>query len=89
VWSPTPEEQQALEEDWKELSDLIALGEVWHLTGRHGRVLQLRPKAARASERTWVLDDEGTWVRDTKRGFYLRPAFTRALLAAHLRLPEA
>jgi DNA mismatch repair protein MutH len=87
LWSPSEDEQRALEADWKELSDLVALGEVWQLTGRHGKVLQLRPKAARASERTWLLDDEGSWVRDTKRGFYLRPAFTAAVLAARLRLP--
>jgi len=35
---------------------------------------------------TWTVDDEGEWARDNPRGFYLRPRFTRALLARHFRI---
>lgn len=87
LWSPSAEEEALLAADWRELGDLVAMGELWQLTARHGQVLQLRPKAARADEHTWLLDDEGAWVRDTKRGFYLRSSFTGGILARRLRLP--
>jgi DNA mismatch repair protein MutH len=87
LWSPNVEESHLLQRDWESLTGLIAMGELWQLDASHGEVLQLRPKASRATEHTWLLDDEGNWVRDTKRGFYLRPTFTRAILARHLRLP--
>jgi DNA mismatch repair protein MutH len=84
LWRPTPEEEAVLRADWEALAEAIALGETWQLEGRRGRALQLRPKAAHAREMRWVLDDQGEWVRVNPRGFYLRPAFTRALLAARL-----
>ena len=88
LWTPTETQARLLREDWESLTDLIAMGELWQLSARHGQVLQLRPKAARASERTWVLDGDGAWVQDTKRGFYLRPSFTAGILGDALRLPR-
>ncbi|MCB9683320.1 MAG: DNA mismatch repair protein MutH, partial [Alphaproteobacteria bacterium] len=86
VWHPSAEEEALLRADWEAVADLAALGELWHLTARHGKVLQVRPKAASASSRAWVRGEEG-WVRDNPRGFYLRPTFTHGVLARHLRLP--
>jgi DNA mismatch repair protein MutH len=88
IWSPTPEDEATIRADWEEIAAKVALGELWALDGRVGQVLQVRPKAADGSELTWTMDDDGDWVRDTPRGFYLRPAFTGVIFARHLWLPE-
>jgi len=46
IWSPSPEEEHLMAMDWQELTDMIVLGEVENITGKHGQVLQIRPKAA-------------------------------------------
>jgi DNA mismatch repair protein MutH len=84
LWSPSAEEVGQLRADWEEIAAKVALGELWALDGRVGEVLQVRPKAADAEERVWAVDDDGDWVRETPRGFYLRPAFTSAIFARHL-----
>ena len=86
LWSPSPEEEGALRLDWTELTDMVARGEHWQLSARHGKVLQIRPKGATGADLTWAIDGEGDWVRINPRGFYLRPHFTAALLARHFRL---
>ncbi|MEZ4322992.1 MAG: DNA mismatch repair endonuclease MutH [Myxococcota bacterium] len=86
LWRPDAEEEHLLRTDWEELSGLLALGEHWQVDARRGRVLQLRPKAAHSGTLTWTLGDEGDWVREGPRGFYLRPAFTAALLQKRLRV---
>ncbi len=88
LWSPSPDEEAALRADWEEFAALVALGDLWQIDGRQGKVLQLRPKAADGSSTTWALDDAADWVQETPRGFYLRPSFTGAMLARELVLPE-
>jgi DNA mismatch repair protein MutH len=86
LWRPDAEEEAALRADWEELTGLLTLGEHWQVDARRGQVLQLRPKAAHSGTLTWTLGDEGDWVREGPRGFYLRPAFTAALLGKRLRM---
>lgn len=88
LWSPSPEEEAVLRADWEAIADLLATGETWHLGGRHGVALQLRPKGATAADRTPVVDAEGATDEALPRGWYLRPSFTHALLARNLRLPS-
>lgn len=83
LWRPSSENLQLLRQDWEELADLMSRGEFWMISGHRGAVLQLRPKAARASDTNWVLDDEANWVKATPMGFYLRAKFTRGILARH------
>jgi DNA mismatch repair protein MutH len=83
LWSPTPEEEEALRTDWEELAQLIASGWVESITGERGRWLQIRPKAADSRERTWGADDEGDPIQTLPRGWYLRRDFTRSLLLRH------
>lgn len=85
LWSPDADEEKLLRDDWTELSDLLALGEHWQLDARRGQVLQLRPKAAHSATLMWTLGDEGDWVQEGPRGFYLRATFTAGLLARRLR----
>ncbi|MEQ1506832.1 MAG: DNA mismatch repair endonuclease MutH [Myxococcota bacterium] len=80
VWSPTADDDAALRADWDELVSLVASGELWQVDGRRGRVLQVRPKAQDADDTVWALDEDAGWVRETPRGFYLRPSFTREIL---------
>ena len=87
LWTPTPAEEQALQADWEMFAEAMALGDLWQMDARRGVVLQLRPKAANAGEWAWAVDAEGEWVRRNPLGFYLRPAFTRALLAPRLAPP--
>lgn len=83
LWSPSPEEEAILRSDWEDLAQLIACGYVESITAERGTWLQIRPKGASARDRTWGPDDEGDPIRTPPRGFYLRRAFTRALLARH------
>lgn len=86
LWSPSDEEEGLLRADWEELTALIAAGELWQIDARRGRALQIRPKAASRDELVWTLDDDGHWVRENPRGFYLRPTFTAGLLRRHFLL---
>lgn len=88
LWTPTPDEAVQLEADWDEFTALVALGDLARIDGRMGKALQIRPKAADASARTWALDEHAHWTRDHPRGFYLRPSFTAAVIARALLLPR-
>ena len=81
LWVPTSEEKQMLRADWERLSEMIARGDVEQITGHLGEVLQVRPKAASGRSRRRAPDEEGALQWTMPRGFYLRRAFTAALLA--------
>lgn len=86
LWSPSPDEDAVLRADWVDLADRLALGELGSLHAGHGVALQLRPKGASADDVTWMLGEEGEWVRENPRGFYLRARFTEGILRARLRV---
>ncbi|NMP31313.1 DNA mismatch repair endonuclease MutH [Thalassotalea sp. M1531] len=86
LWSPSPEEENLLACDWQELTDMIVLGEVENINGRHGQVMQLRPKAANSKAKTDAFDKHGRPFKTLPRGFYLKIPFTQMLIAKHLRI---
>jgi DNA mismatch repair protein MutH len=86
IWSPSASEEKALALDWQELTDMIVLGEVENITGKHGEVLQLRPKAANSQAKTQAFNCNGQPFKTLPRGFYLKTGFTHQLLKDHLRL---
>ncbi len=86
IWSPTVAEEQLLAMDWQELTDMIALGEVENIQGKHGQVLQLRPKAANSQAKTQAFNCDGKPFMTLPRGFYLKIYFTQMLLNKHLRI---
>lgn len=82
LWSPSPDQEAALQADWEELMALFGAGAHDQITAHLGQHLQVRPKAARASIMANARDEHGAPIRTAPRGFYLRPTFTAALLAA-------
>ncbi|MGL5044055.1 MAG: DNA mismatch repair endonuclease MutH [Plesiomonas sp.] len=86
LWTPSEDEEMLLRRDWEELMDLIVLGEVENITARHGEVLQLRPKASNNRALTDAVGRNGQPIKTLPRGFYLKKAFTAAILAKHFDL---
>jgi DNA mismatch repair protein MutH len=86
LWSPNAEEESLLAQDWQELTDMIVLGEVENIHGKHGQVMQLRPKAANSKAKTQAFDRNGKPFMTLPRGFYLKINFTQALLNRYLRI---
>jgi DNA mismatch repair protein MutH len=88
MYQLTPEDEAVLRADWEELAGFIGRGHVEELTGHLGKFLQIRPKAADSRARRLGFDADGAPFAALPRGFYLRPSFTRALLARHFALPR-
>lgn len=86
LWSPNAEEESLLAQDWQELTDMIVLGEVENIHGKHGQVMQLRPKAANSKVKTQAFDRNGKPFMTLPRGFYLKINFTQSLLHRYLRI---
>lgn len=85
IWSPSFEENNLLAMDWQELTDMIVLGEVEKINGKHGQILQLRPKAANSQAKTKAFDCHGKPFMTLPRGFYLKTAFTHQLIKTYLK----
>lgn len=80
LWSPNQQQQEMLHQDWEELMELITLGGIDQIRGKHGRVLQLRPKAADSKALTAATGASGEPILTLPRGFYLKTDFTRSIL---------
>ncbi len=83
LWSPSEHEAEALRTDWEELGDMIRMGELESITARVGTVLQIRPKAANSRVTCTSVGADGEAITTHPRGYYLRPAFTHAILQRH------
>jgi len=81
LWQPTVEQEKILRQDWEELMDRIVLGEQADITAKEGHYLQIRPKAANSRVMAKTRGNEGEATLINPKGFYLRTAFTRELLA--------
>ncbi|SNY55836.1 DNA mismatch repair protein MutH [Arsukibacterium tuosuense] len=88
LWQPSVAEQQALQQDWEELMELITLGGIDQIRGAHGKVLQLRPKAADSKALTAAVGANGEPIQTLPRGFYLKASFTAAILSRQFNLAE-
>jgi DNA mismatch repair protein MutH len=87
LWSPSAAEEALLRRDWEELTERILLGELEQISARLGEVLQMRPKAASSRSLRDATGQHGERIRTNPRGYYLRPAFTAAILRQHFVLP--
>jgi DNA mismatch repair protein MutH len=85
IWSPSAQEEEDLRGDYQDIVELLQDGA--RVTARTGAFLQLRPKGRDGKALRWALDEEGALSRAAPRAFYLRRAFTQALLTRHFTLP--
>ncbi len=83
LWSPSPEQTQILRQDWQELVEMLCFGDVDKISARHGKYLQLRPKAASSASLVRTTLADGKTGMTLPRGFYLRARFTNILLKEH------
>jgi DNA mismatch repair protein MutH len=88
LWRPTPDQEAVLRDDFETAMGIIGAGGIEALTARTGRWLQVRPKAATGSVRTFSFGPEGEWIATVPRGFYLRTTLTRALLGDPAAMPD-
>ncbi len=80
LWSPSPEEEAILANDWSELTFLIGTGRLAEIDASMGDYLQVRPKGANAKSLCYGFDEAGNKISTLPRGFYLRSSFTGRLL---------
>ncbi len=81
LWRPSAHDAAILQADWEEHIEHIALGRLEDLDARMGTYLQVRPKAFTRDDRTATFGADGAPVTSLPRGFYLRTALTRKILA--------
>lgn len=86
LWRPTQTQSNLLRNDWEEIMEMIALGQVESIRAHQGQALQLRPKAANNRARTQAIGPNGYLIETLPRGFYLRSRFTQQLLNDHFLL---
>jgi DNA mismatch repair protein MutH len=80
LWTPTPDQDAQLQQDWEEIMDLVVLGKVQSISARIGEAMQLRPKAANGQALTDAYGESGNRIKTRPRGFYLRKGFTKQIL---------
>lgn len=80
LWSLQGQQEAYLRQDWEEIMDMIAMGNIEKVTARYGEYMQLRPKAANGSVLTDAIGKNGQIIQTRPRGFYLRKEFTRKIL---------
>ncbi|MBA3537765.1 MAG: DNA mismatch repair endonuclease MutH [Tatlockia sp.] len=88
LWSANQSEAKILEEDWSELTSMIATGRLDEINAGLGQYLQIRPKGANAKSLCYHFDSEGTKVLTLPRGFYLRASFTNQIMKANFECIE-
>lgn len=88
LWKLSPAIEKILQEDWQELTDMMVLGRLDHVSAHHGTYLQVRPKAANARALCRGIGDEGNPILTLPRGFYLRTSFTTQILQNSFILPS-
>lgn len=81
LWSPTPDQEAVLKNDWEEIMDLVSTGNLDKVSSSLGRYLQIRPKAANAASLGNSYSSEGIPNQSLPRGFYLRSLFTRSVIS--------
>lgn len=83
LWSPTPDDEKILSQDWEEIMELVCTGRIDEVSATLGQYLQVRPKAANQHVLTQTTNREGETVSTLPRGFYLRTHFTARILHSH------
>ncbi|MBF0265028.1 MAG: DNA mismatch repair endonuclease MutH [Gammaproteobacteria bacterium] len=80
IWQPTESQLDLIKDDWEELMEYVAFGQIDQIDASYGEVLQIRPKAANSKARTVGVNEKGQYNNTMPRGFYLRTAFTAQII---------
>lgn len=80
LWTADVQQESLLADDWNEIMDKVALGQIESITARDGQVLQLRPKAANGKCLTDAYGEDGQLIKVRPRGFYLKKQFTQLII---------
>lgn len=81
LWSPSSDEEALLRADFELfVRDYFRCGRAAEITGHLGRVMQVRPKARRATDLRTAFGSDGKPTRIGRCGFYLRPGFICGIL---------
>lgn len=88
LWELDAETEALLRRDWEGHLEAVRQGAADNIRGSDGEMLQVRPKAADSSKKTWTIDARGEAIMTSPRGFYLRTLFTEMLLRQHFMLPH-
>ncbi|WP_354625464.1 DNA mismatch repair endonuclease MutH [Psychromonas sp. MME2] len=80
LWTANSTQEKLLCSDWNEIMEKISLGQIESISARDGQVLQLRPKAANGQCLTEAFGQKGELIKVRPRGFYLKKAFTQAII---------
>ncbi|WP_095498043.1 DNA mismatch repair endonuclease MutH [Paraferrimonas haliotis] len=80
LWQPSQQQLQMLRNDWEELMEMVALGNINSISAKFGDALHIRPKAANGRVLTDAIGEDGSPIKTLPRGFYLQKSFTQAIL---------
>ena len=81
LWSPSSDEENLLRTDFELFArDYFRRGRASEITGHLGRVMQIRPKARRATDLRPAFGSDGQPTHIGRSGFYLRPSFICGIL---------
>ena len=80
LWVRDATDEARLAADWQSLSGRIRRGEADTIGAADGVILQLRPKALSAADRTRGLGEDGWLVAVSPKAWYLRRTFTHTLV---------
>ena len=80
LWTADVQQESLLADDWNEIMDKVALGQIESITARDGQVMQLRPKAANGRCLTDAYGEDGQLIKVRPRGFYLKKQFTQLII---------
>lgn len=80
LWRPDSHQESVLHRDWKELTDMISMGELENITAHQGQYLHIRPKAADTKALCHGINQVGEKIPTLPRGFYLRTSLTCQIL---------
>lgn len=80
LWSPDPSTEQTLQEDWRDLMEMMSLGRINELSAHFGTYLQIRPKAAHSRILQSTINENGEEIFTGPKGFYLRTTLTKKIL---------
>jgi len=86
LWSASERQEYLLKNDWNELMEKIALGQIESISARDGEVLQLRPKAANGRVLTDAYGTKGELIKVRPRGFYLKKTLTQSIINQQFEL---